>query len=352
MTRKQEFLLKNSGAILHRYFGMKRRLHMTDPPIAVQWVATNRCNLRCRHCLSSSGRAEASELDTSEVLDLMEQLADMPVEMISVTGGEPLLREDMFEVIGRARHLGLQVSMNTNGALVRMFERELHDARLVSVNVSIDGLKEAHNFIRRSETSYDEATDAMEFLASTGVLVSAVTTVNRDNYAQLNELFHVVATSGATVWQLQATVPGGRAAADDLWRLTPLEWENVRKFVAAKRSYFDVHFAGGMAYCGPDAQDVKDSPFFCTAGITTCTVNADGTVVGCFGWPKELSEGNIRERSFADIWYNGFGRFRNPHYPEGCRGCEEFNVCHGGCSVARYYNSQCLKYSWSKEAVI
>ena len=352
MTKKEKFLLRNSGAVLHRYHRTKRRLRLMDPPAAVQWIATNRCNLRCRHCLSSSGVADADELSTSEALDLVKEFADLPVGLLSVTGGEPLLREDVFEVLGRARSLGLQTSINTNGALVKTFERELCDAHLVSVNVSIDGLRNTHNSIRCSETSFDEAVEAMEILSSMGVIVSAVTTINRDNCAELNELFHIVATTGAVAWQLQATVPGGRAAANKRWCLAPGEWAGVRKFVAAKRRCFNVFLASGVAWCGPDAPEVKDSPFFCAAGITTCTVAADGSVIGCFGWPKHMSEGNVRERSFADIWYNEFDRFRNAQYSEQCRGCGDFNVCHGGCSVARYYDSQCLKYAWTEKATV
>ena len=329
------------------------RFGWTRAPAAVQWMATLDCPLTCGHCLAPADHKGGPEMSLPEVRSLVEQVADAGVDEFLVTGGEPLVREDLPEVIGLLGQRRVRWSLNTAVMPGREVREAVASHPPSFVAVSLDGPAKVHDRFRGKVGAFEESLEAIRFFSSLeGCAVAAGTTVTSRNYGRLSETLGLVAGSGAGSWGIHLLVPEGRAKGRDDLFLSRRQLSGLLKFVAHKRNYFPVNMADEIGYCGDMEPLLRDVPLSCGAGRAQCVVLPDGEVVPCTTLDKSCSAGNVRDLPLMEIWENGFGEQRSWR-PEGrCATCEYQRACGGGCWLQRRKGTHCFKDVWHVPGVL
>jgi len=316
-------------------------------PSLVQWMATLRCGLSCAHCLAVSREAGFADMPLEKVRGLIDEVAQMGVGEFLLTGGEPLVREDLGEVIEYLGRKGMSWTLNTAAMPGKGLREVISRHRPGFVAVSLDGPRPVHDAFRGKAGAWDEAMEAIRFFKSlAGVRVCAGTTVTSRNYDALDETFHLVTGSGADRWGIHLLVPEGRAADRPDLFLTKAQLKRLIKFVARRRRYFHVEMADEIGYLGYLEPLVRDVPLHCGAGRAQCVVLPDGEVVPCTTLDRSCSAGNVRERSLAQIWAEGFQDLRAWRPSGKCGRCDYAIGCRGGCWLQRKAGMQCFKEVW------
>jgi len=318
-------------------------------PIYAVWEITLACDLACRHCGSRAGRSRPSELSTEQCFDLARQMAELGIKEVTLIGGEAYLREDWTQIVGEVRRLGMDCTMTTGGRGVTPERaRQAKAAGLMSVSVSIDGLREAHDRLRGVEGSYDAALAALKNLRTSGIPVSVNTQINRWTYTALPPLLDVLVAHGAHGWQLQLTVPMGRAADQPDVMLQPYELLTVFPLLAdlvprARAGKVRIYPGNNVGYFGPHERLLRQHvpgghSGSCGAGRATLGIEADGTLKGCPSLQTEdWAGGNILDSSLRDVWERSarlrYTRDRTVEDLWGyCRTCYYANECRAGCT--------------------
>jgi radical SAM protein with 4Fe4S-binding SPASM domain len=318
-------------------------------PIYAVWEITLACDLACRHCGSRAGRARPDELSTAECLDLVHQMSALGVREITLIGGEAYLRPDWLEIVREIRAQGITPTMTSGG---RGIDADLASdaaaAGLAGVSISLDGVAETHDRLRGVKGSHARALAALDHLRLAGIPVTVNTQINRLSMPELPELLETLATHGAHSWQIQLTVPMGRAADEpevllqpyDLLALFPAlrmlaercKTLGVRLLPGNNVGYFGPHEAALRSYM------INGHASSCMAGQLTLGIEADGTIKGCPSLPTVAwGGGNIRDASLLDIWERAgplrYTRDRTVDDLWGyCRGCYYADTCRAGCT--------------------
>jgi radical SAM protein with 4Fe4S-binding SPASM domain len=309
------------------------------------WEATLRCNLRCRHCGSScEGKSPVRELETTEVKAILDTIAqDFNAKRIfvSVTGGEPLLRKDLFEVVAHMTSLGMRSCIVTNGTLLdREKAQALWDAGMRTICVSIDGLEDEHEAVR-GKGSWRKALDGIATARAIGFRrVEAITCVRPVHLDHLPEIEKAVRAAGATMQRLITIDRMGRAELDgpDLW-LEPPQVRQLFDYLETRRAEikktkekFDVRFSCG-GFLGVQRElKVRPGDSQCFAGLCVASILADGQVSACPSLPRSMAQGSALERRFSEIWHTEFKQHRDMAWRKTgpCEDCSWFEVCGGG----------------------
>jgi len=318
-----------------------------ETPSLVQWMATLRCGLRCEHCLAAGGESGFEDMPIEKVRGLIDEVAQMSVGEFLITGGEPLARADLAEVIDYLGRKRVNRSLNTAAMPDKSLREAIARNRPGFVAVSLDGPKQVHDEFRGKAGAYDEAVEAIRFFKSLeGVRVCAGTTVTSRNYDCLHETFHLVVSGGADQWGIHLLVPEGRAAGRPDLFLSKTQLKRLIKFVARKRRYFDVEMADEIGYLGYLEPLVRDLPLSCGAGRAQCVILPDGEVVPCTTLDRSFSAGNIHERRLAQLWAEGFHELRSWRPSGKCSHCDYSPACRGGCWLQRKSGTECFKEVW------
>lgn len=311
----------------------------------VQWLCTHKCNFRCAHCGTGAAEASPDELSTDEAMKMIDDLAELGCELLSLTGGEPIIRDDVFEVLRHAKDQGIRVGFVTNGYAVADKADQIAKTEIDSVLVSIDGYQENHNKIRGMPKAYEKAIGALDVLRDCGVGTRGVSSVFLEaNEQDIPKIVDDVLDHGATRMRIQAVVPEGRAkekqnTKEEIYRL-------LRLIMELRADGKPIEACEGLGYLGPLENKARPYSFVCGCGYTTFTINEIGSVQGCpaIDFP-ELNEGNIRETSIEDMWHNRFERYRKTLYhdlPAKCKECEYVRTCRGGCWLHRVNGEHCF----------
>ena len=181
---------------------------------------TDKCNLKCAHCYSHSGRQGKDALSLDEVIRTLESAFGLGYERVAFSGGEPVLVDDFPEILRQARLIGFTTSFVTNGTLLDRFDA-YEDIDLIAV--SLDGLEDAHNQIRCSGTAFYRAMQGIETLKQHQVNFGIITTVTKNNFNDLESLTKLALESGACLFQLHPVGSVGRASADADFQLSDIE---------------------------------------------------------------------------------------------------------------------------------
>jgi radical SAM protein with 4Fe4S-binding SPASM domain len=281
----------------------------------------------------------------------MTELSEMKVKRVWIGGGEPLLRKDIFVIIRHILNMGMKYGMSSNGYLVDKYKEEFSKYKPYMFFTSIDGLEKTNDEIR-AKGAFRKSLDSLEFFKSIDVEHRVVNTVVvPSNIEQLPDLKKIILNSDATFWRFALAIPVGRAKNNDQMYLSKEQIKYLFDFVEDTKKEFDIEITEDAGYLGDLDLKLRNSPFFCGAGITRCSIMPDGEVLGCqIAYDDRFSEGNIRNKSFKEIWQKGFSRFRNPQiakeYNKECTDCEYFNACRGGCWGMRMGGRHCLKDVW------
>lgn len=306
------------------------------------WEATRQCNLACRHCGSDCTRDHrVTGLPAGEVVRVLERVAGAYSArriMLVVTGGEPLVRPDLISVLRAARGLGFRLGLVTNGyVLDRAAARALAEVGLESVVVSLDGPEEPHNWLRRRSDAFARACEAIRSLRAAGVsLVEAITCVTPRTLGRLDETFELVRGLGATHWRVFNIFPAGRAKGNPELLLRPpqlaaLVGQLVRLRARGKRLGLVVNLSEEGFLGWEWEKRVRDVPYFCRAGINIGGLLADGSIAACPNLPESMSQGNIAQDDFVEVWQERYGLFRDRRWMRQgeCAECAEWRVCRG-----------------------
>lgn len=260
--------------------------------------------------------------------------------IIAITGGEPLLRPDLAEYGKILRNKGLRWGIVTNGMLYdEAMHAKLTAAGLSSITVSLDGLEASHNWLRNHPESFQRALRALRLIARTpGLAYDVVTCVHQRNFSELPQLKELLIENGIRNWRLFTISPIGRAAHNDELQLSRTQVEQMMQFIAEARQENRIRLTFSCeAYTGKYEEQVRDSYFFCRAGINIGSVLIDGGISACPNIDRSFVQGNIYQDDLLDVWDNRFQLMRDRAWMRTgmCRKCKDFKQCLGGAMHLR-----------------
>jgi len=313
-------------------------------PGEVVWAVTKRCNLRCKHC--SISEEDPAELTTEEGFGLIEEAAKLGPVKFAFTGGEPLLRDDIYELIEYAASpsFEMQVVMATNGTLItREVAERLKKAGLERAAVSIDGIGKAHDDFRGVEGAFEGVLRGVNACKAAGLGVQLFTMVTRDNYSEIPKIIRLADDLG--VWRIYLIylIAVGRGkqiseaclSTDENTRFFEdvTEWQKGTKVwlkPICNPQYWAFLWDKGLV-----SREQGRRFTGCTAGITRFHIFPNGDVTPCAYLPAKA--GNIREASFLEIVRNSemFKALRARVEKGQCAACKYKQIC-GGCRSRAY----------------
>ena len=322
------------------------------------WECTLRCNLSCIHCGSdcrvSSVAPDMPFEDFEPVLDGIAKRYDASRITIVTTGGEPLVRHDIVECGRKISQKGFIWGTVSNGMLIDDRKlRELKDAGLRTIAISLDGFEQDHNWMRGNAMSFSHAVRAIKALAaSRGVVWDVITCVNNRTIGYLEELKHFLLSIGVKKWRLFTVAPMGRAVQHEDLFLAPAQFRQLLDFIVKVKAENTLRIDYSCeGYLGAYEGRVRTHPFFCQAGINVASILSDGSISGCLSIRSEYNEGNIYQGdNFVDVWENGFQRYRDHGWMKtgACEGCEAWDLCLGGAFHLRDKAGELLRCSYDE----
>ena len=303
------------------------------------WECTQRCNLRCLHCGSeclSDSRIEDMPFEDflHSILPLKQTFKSDSITVV-ITGGEPLLRKDLAQCGRRLRENGFRWGIVTNGyAYHAEVHSKLLSAGMGAITLSLDGFKESHNWLRSNENSFDHALLALDLITSAKRLFyDVVTCVNPRNINELNEFKDFLISKNVKTWRLFTIAPIGRAENNPAMQLTNIQLKQLMDFITQSRrdKRIDIKFSC-ESYVGEYEKKVRDSYFFCRAGINIASILVDGSISACPNINRHFVQGNIYKDKFLDVWENKFGMMRDRTWTKTgiCLDCKAYKNCDGG----------------------
>lgn len=317
------------------------------------WEITLKCNLACQHCGSRAGEARSQELSTLEALNLVQQLAEVGIQEVTLIGGEAFMRPDWLEIAQAITEAGMICGMTTGGFGISLeTAQKMKDAGIQVVSVSVDGLEATHDHLRGKTGSWEWAFKTMSHLKQVGIPFGCNTQINRLSAPEFPQIYEKIRDAGIFAWQIQLTVPMGNAADNHQILLQPYELLDIYPMIArvvqrAKQEGVDVQPGNNIGYYGPYERLLRGGGAWtfwqgCSAGLSALGIEADGAIKGCPSLPTAAyTGGNIRDRSLRDIVEQAAElRFNlGADTPQGtehlwgfCQTCEFAQLCRGGCS--------------------
>ncbi|MDP2684798.1 MAG: radical SAM protein [bacterium] len=308
------------------------------------WECTLNCNFQCKHCGSRAGEKYIKEtISTKEIKDAFLDISnnfEVKKITIAITGGEPLLRMDLFEVMKYASSLGFAWGMVSNGSLVtEEVVKKAKDAGMKTLDISIDGIGKIHDEFRNTNGSYEKAIRAVKLYTKENFLnpLRITTTINKSNINLLDEMYNTFSQLDISDWRLLSVDPIGRTIINKDILLTKDQLTKLLQFIKKKReTKSKINITSGCAhYLGDEFEDkVRNHFFYCGTGINIGSILHNGDIFVCPNVPREkhLIQGNIKHDLFSDIWNNKFKIFRDKNRTacEKCNKCKDWEKCLGG----------------------
>ncbi|GAB4260844.1 putative heme d1 biosynthesis radical SAM protein NirJ2 [Thermincola ferriacetica] len=310
----------------------------------VSWNTTNQCNMYCDHCYRDAGAKATEELNTEEGKALLDEIAKAGFKIMIFSGGEPFMREDIFDLVAHAKKLGLHPVFGTNGTLITPdVAKKLKELGVMGVGISLDSLdKEKHDNLRKFKGAWDGAVQGMINCRDAGVPFQVHTTLMDWNYDEAEAITDFAVQIGAKAHHFFFLVPTGRAKNIEEESLRAEQYENILTRIMKKQQEVDIEL---KPTCAPQFMRIAkqmgmDLRFGrgCLAGISYCIISPKGKVQPCAYMDMEI--GNVRETPFSEIWANSevFKTLRTMDYKGGCGTCGYKKIC-GGCRArAAFYH--------------
>ena len=310
----------------------------------VSWNTTNACNMYCDHCYREAGCKAEEELSTSEAKTMLEQIARAGFKIMIFSGGEPLLRPDILELVAYATKLGLRPVFGTNGTLITLdMAHKLKAAGAMGMGISLDSMDaKKHNEFRKFPNAWEGAVQGMKNCREAGLPFQIHTTVMDWNSHELEAMTDFAVELGAVAHHFFFLVPTGRAKTIEAESLRAEQYEAVLTPIMKKQQEVDIEL---KPTCAPQFMRIATQMGVktrfrrgCLAGTAYCIISPRGKVQPCAYLNMEL--GDVRETPFDEIWKNSevLNTLRTLEYKGGCGSCEFKRVC-GGCRArAACYN--------------
>jgi 12,18-didecarboxysiroheme deacetylase len=332
-----------------------------DKRPVVVWNVTRRCNLRCVHCYSASdGRAAPDELSTEEGLALIENLAEFGSPVVLFSGGEPLVRPDLTQLVRHAVDRGMRAVISTNGTLIdARAASALKELGLSYVGVSLDGMRETNDRFRGREGAFDAAIQGIRRCKEVGLKVGLRFTMNRRNARDIPEIFDLIereAIPRVCFYHLVYSGRGSRLMEEDLShgetrRVVDLIMDRTRELhgrgFPLEVLTVDNHADGPYLYMRLERENPARAPDVLEL-LRMNGGNSTGVGIGCVSWDgsvhpdqfwRHYSFGNVRERPFSRIWADTSDALmarlkdRKAHLKGRCARCRWLDVCNGNFRV-------------------
>ncbi|MEN8168983.1 MAG: heme d1 biosynthesis radical SAM protein NirJ [Pseudomonadota bacterium] len=335
-------------------------------PVVI-WNLVRRCNLTCKHCYSISADKDfAGELDTDEVYTVMGDLKGFGVPVLILSGGEPLLRPDIFDISHRARAMGFYVGLSTNGTLID--ESNIDDIAAVGYNyvgISIDGIGETHDRFRRMDGAFEQAMNGIRLCHQRGIKVGLRFTLTQDNADELPAILQLMEDEDIDKLYLSHLNYAGRGnkhrkddvvhqitrkAMDQLFETSLRDINNgvQREFVTGNNDADGVYLLQWAAQRFPDKLAMLEERLQQwggnSSGVNISNIDNLGNVHPDTMW-WHYTLGNIRERPFSTIWTDLSNPVmaklkQHPRPVEGrCAECHYLGICNGNTRIRAYQTS-------------
>ena len=303
---------------------------------------TLRCNAKCEHCGSSCGYKQPKDEISAEHLKLaLKNIANnykASEIILNVTGGEPLMRQDLFEIMSYANKLGFHWGMTSNGILINdEVIKKMNETNMETISISLDGLKETHENFRKVPGSFDKIISNIKKLQSVpSIKIVQVTTVaNKKNIHELEEIYELMKKIGIISWRVLNVDPIGRAKDNKEILLDRDEYQYLFEFIKKKRNENIMKVEYGCShYLGIDLEkEIRDTYFTCLTGITVASILSNGDISVCPNVERspKFVQGNITEDEFVDVWENKYKLFRKDNRTscKECKKCKNWRFCLG-----------------------
>lgn len=324
-----------------------------ERPRYVVWELTLACDQPCTHCGSRAGEARPGELTREQALDVVQQLAALGCFECALIGGEAYLHPAFLDVVRALKAHGVRPTMTSGGRSIDAARaKEMAEAGLYSVSISVDGLEPTHDLMRAGRGSFASATAALRHLRDAGVRVTANTNFNRLNHGDLEPLYEVLRELGIVAWQVQITTPLGRAADRPAMLFQPFDLLEFMPRLAAlkERAWRDgvtILPGNNLGYFGPEETTLRSpSPGMtdhfqgCQAGRQLMGIEADGAVKGCPSLQtSHYVAGNLKQTPLAELWGTremAVSRRTLDDLWGFCRTCPFAQRCLGGCTFTAH----------------
>lgn len=311
----------------------------------ISWNVTNACNLRCAHCYRDAGEKIKEELNTQEGKALLRQIAQAGFKIMIFSGGEPLMREDIFELVEYARQLGLRPVFGTNGVLISPeIAQKLKSSGTAAMGISLDSIyPEKHDEFRGLPGCFQKTIEGIKNCRKAGLRFQIHTTVMDWNYNEIEEITDMAIELGASAHHIFFLVPTGRAIALTEHIMRAEKYEQLLQRIMERQEEVPIEL---KPTCAPQFMRIAKQKGMkmrfqrgCIAGIAYCLINPKGDVQPCAYLDIKL--GNVREIPFTEIWQNNpvLKELQTMNYTGACGVCEYKDIC-GGCRArAAYYHN-------------
>ncbi len=321
----------------------------------VAWETTRNCNLACMHCRASATQGPFSgELDTKASFRLLDQIAQVGKPIVILTGGEPLLRTDIFDIAKYGTKKGLKMVMAPNGTLITdNIAKQMADSGIQRISISLDGaIRKSHDRFRGVDGAFEGALRGIRLAKNAGIEFQINTTITKTNLHEIPKIQDLAVKLGAVAHHIFLLVPTGRGKYIVDQEISAIEYERTLNWFYDQKEKTPLQL---KATCAPHyyrilrqraKQEGKSVTFKihgmdamtrgCLGGTGFCFISHQGIVQPC-GF-LDVNCGDITQTSFADIWNHSdiFLSLRNFDELKGkCGGCEFKKVC-GGCRARAY----------------
>lgn len=311
----------------------------------ISWNTTNKCNMYCKHCYRDSGVKAKEELNTEEGKLLLDEIAKAGFKIMIFSGGEPLIRTDIYELVEYASRIGLRPVLGSNGALITLdVARRLKNAGAMGVGISLDSLDEKkQDEFRNYAGAWSKATLGMKNCKEAKLPFQIHTTVMNWNKDEILDITDFAVLMGAVAHHLFFMIPTGRGTNIENEILSKEKYEKTLKDIMLKQKKVPIEL---KPTCAPQFMRIAEENGVktrfrkgCLAGTSYCIIGPEGNVQPCAYLNMPI--GNVRESAFSEIWNNNsiFKKLRTLDYKGECGVCSYKKVC-GGCRArAAFYNN-------------
>ena len=331
---------------LIRLLDQREKLKETHPLRYLFWESTLRCNLDCLHCgsdcfkdNSTKSKEISAERVKRELVDIAKHYNPRDITF-AIIGGEPLIHDDTIDVGAFSVTLGYNWGITTNGMLLSDSKiKELKDANLKTISVSLDGLEPHHDKLRNHKGSYKIVTAGIRRLMADRFFKAfdIICCVNGLNVDHLGEFVAELVEMGVPRVRFTPIFSHGRASENNYLILSNAKLRQLLEFIAEYRVSGDDRIEVTLSeegYYGSEFEcQIRDGFHYCGSGVQIGTILYDGRVMGCPSSSRKFIEGSIKDRSFVELWNEKFYKYRKGKkrmFASQCKGCEDWVLCEGG----------------------
>jgi radical SAM protein with 4Fe4S-binding SPASM domain len=352
---------KQGGEVTGKYLVFSA---MKSPVIF--WNITGRCNLSCSHCYLGAGNRRRNELTTEECCSLINDLSVAGVPLLIISGGEPLVREDIWEILDHARRSGVKTALSSNGTLIsRDTANRLRATGVEYVGISLDGASAAiHDQIRGIAGSFDRSLEGLRACVSAGIPCGIRMTVTKENMDEVSPLLDLALLLSVPRFCLYWLVPSGRGLKE--YRKKQISAEQARQifqYLFLRARAIDpavleiltvdapqdgIHLLSLLEAQQPLSRSdslalLRRQGCGCSAGERIANIDPEGNLYPCqFAQAPEFLMGNLRDGPFQEIWEEArrsFARSIAGQAENACAVCPSYALCRGGCRIrARFFS--------------